>query len=116
MPGSAKLSQVRAKVARRAGYRCEYCLCPSRYSPDPFSVEHVRPKALGGGATLSNLALACQGCNGYKHKKIQSIDPVTRELVALYNPRVDAWTDHFTWDESYGTVIGITPVGRATVE
>lgn len=33
--------------------------------------------------------------------------------VALFNPRVMLWEDHFRW-EGY-SVLGLTPTGRATV-
>ena len=78
---------LRAAVAGRAGGCCEYCLSQERFSPDPFSVEHVIPRAAGGADDLSNLALSCQGCNNRKHTSINAVDPVTGESVALFNPR-----------------------------
>jgi hypothetical protein len=35
--------------------------------------------------------------------------------AALFNPREQAWSEHFAWSEGYTTVRGLTPVGRATV-
>lgn len=34
----------------------------------------------------------------------------------LYHPRQQKWSDHFRWSEDYTLIIGLTPVGRATVE
>ena len=41
-------------------------------------------------------------------------DPLSGELVPLFNPRVDEWSAHFYWD---GAVLaGLTPIGRTTVD
>ena len=37
----------------------------------------------------------------------------TGELTRLFNPRTDTWNQHFRIQA--GRVIGLTPVGRATV-
>jgi hypothetical protein len=43
-------------------------------------------------------------------------DPVTGDEVDLFNPRTQAWTDHFAWSQDGSRVLGLTPCGRATVE
>lgn len=35
--------------------------------------------------------------------------------MRLYNPRTDIWHDHFQWSEDYLNLVGITAIGRATV-
>jgi hypothetical protein len=42
------------------------------------------------------------------------MDPLTDQLTRLYHPRRDIWNEHFRW--AGGTLVGITPVGRTTVE
>ena len=37
-------------------------------------------------------------------------------MVPLFHPRQQRWQDHFAWNEDFTLVIGITPVGRATVD
>jgi hypothetical protein len=37
-------------------------------------------------------------------------------MVGLFNPRVQAWSDHFKWSQDGAIIVGLTPVGRATVE
>lgn len=106
---------VRRRVFERAQGYCEYCLSQAGVSPSSFSVEHVRPKARGGGNDLNNLALCCQGCNGRKSDHVEGIDPPSEALVPLYNPRVDHWHIHFAWDHSYTQLLGLTPTGRATI-
>ncbi len=103
-------------VARRAGGCCEYCGSQARFSPDPFSIEHIMPRSKGGTDEDENLALACQGCNNRKYTHVEARDPVSGNLVSLYHPRHQRWTDHFSWNEDFTLVIGLTPTGRATVE
>jgi len=103
-------------VAQRANYCCEYCLSQHEFSPDPFSIEHIIPQSKGGTDELENLALACQGCNNKKYNHTQARDPVTGETVTLYHPRQHSWSEHFTWNEDYRLLIGLTPIGRATIE
>ena len=99
----------------RARYLCEYCLCPEKYNPDPFTADHIIPESKGGIDDLINRALACWGCNGLKSDCTEAIDPATSKLAPLYNPREDVWADHFRWEESFTLLIGISPTGRATV-
>ncbi|MBN1395043.1 MAG: HNH endonuclease [Pirellulales bacterium] len=79
----------------------------------PFHIEHVIARQHGGDDDPSNLALACDRCNLYKGPNLTSIDPVTHQVVSLFNPRKDSWSDHFRWDKL--RIIGKTPTGRATV-
>ena len=102
-------------VAERARHRCEYCKSPVSFATQSFAIEHIHPVSRDGESTPDNLALACPGCNGHKYNKIQAPDPVSGELVSLYNPREQGWRDHFKWDESFTHVTGLTPAGRATV-
>jgi 5-methylcytosine-specific restriction endonuclease McrA len=106
----------RAAVAARARGCCEYCRSQARFSPDPFSVEHIVPASRGGSDASDNLAWSCQGCNNRKYVSTDAIDPVTGETVALYHPRRDRWADHFAWHEDFALVLGLTPTGRATAE
>ncbi len=65
---------------------------------------------------MGNLALACQGCNSHKHTKTEALDPVTKSLAPLYDPRRQRWSDHFGWNNDYTQIVGLSPTGRATTE
>ena len=108
--------RVRERIAERARYLCEYCRCPESHSLSTFAVEHIHPLGDGGPDEEDNLANSCLGCNGFKGLATTGIDPLTGEEVRLYNPRLDAWAEHFAWSEDTLTVIGQTPIGRATIE
>ena len=106
----------RKAVAERANYLCEYCFSQRRYSPDSFSVEHIKPKSKKGSDELENLALSCQGCNGFKSNKIRVIDSFSGKITTLYNPRRDVWEKHFEWSADFSEIVGLTAKGRATIE
>ncbi len=100
----------------RAKHRCEYCLSPEKFSPQDFEVEHIEPESRGGQTVLKNLALICRGCNGHKYNKTSGLDPLTWELVPLFNPRKHTWAEHFAWDADPAYLLGLTPTGRASIE
>jgi hypothetical protein len=101
------------QVRRRAGSHCEYCQYPEWAAPTPFEIDHVIAQQHGGRTQLSNLAHACYACNKHKGPNIASIDPKTRKLVPLFNPRRHKWARHFEWDGP--RLQGRTPIGRATI-
>jgi len=74
------------------------------------------PRSKGGKTTLANLALSCPACNGHKYNKVEGSEPLTDQRVRLFNPRTQCWSEHFTWSNDFTLIIGLTPIGRATVE
>jgi hypothetical protein len=52
----------------------------------------------------------------HKYNKIEAIDPITGEIAPLYHPRQQKWYEHFSWNEDFSLLIGITTIGRVTVE
>lgn|SRR5579871_666984 len=109
-------AKARQTVIERAGGCCEYCRSQMRYSPDPFSAEHILPRAMGGGNAPTNLALSCQGCNNLKFTSTEAPDPITGVLTPLFHPRRHPWSEHFAWSEDFTFMVGKTPTGRATIE
>ncbi len=116
MPESRISPELRQFVSTRADGCCEYCRSQARYATQAFSVEHVLPRAHGGATHPDNLALACQGCNNHKYNKVVAPDPINGELVPLFHPRRERWKAHFAWSDDFTLIVGITPIGRATVE
>jgi 5-methylcytosine-specific restriction endonuclease McrA len=104
------------KLRQRANYRCEYCHYPEILSSAPLSVEHIYPRSLGGRDNLENLALACRRCNERRYNFMTATDPETNEIVSLFNPRQNVWSDHFIWSVDALEIIGRTAIGRATCQ
>jgi 5-methylcytosine-specific restriction endonuclease McrA len=106
--------QTRQFVRERAKDRCEYCGLPQELSPvAQLQIEHIVPCKHGGGDDEQNLALACVDCNLAKSSNLTGIDPVTGEIVELFNPRTENWDEHFMWRGSL--LEGRTSVGRTTI-
>jgi 5-methylcytosine-specific restriction endonuclease McrA len=106
---------LKQRVFERARGLCEYCRSQARYAVDPFVIDHIQPVSRGGSSVAENLALSCQTCNNYKYTKTEAVDPVTLTAVPLFNPRKMAWNEHFIWNENAEEMLGISPIGRATV-
>lgn len=101
-------------ISSRARHACEYCHAPEIVFNLPFEVEHITPQAHGGESLEENLALSCRSCNLYKSDYVSALDELTQEEVALFNPRRDAWLEHFALIEETGEIKGLTACGRAT--
>ena len=106
---------VRQRVREAAGDRCGYCLSPQRLVMGQLEIEHLLPRTRGGGNEESNLWLSCSLCNRYKGTQVEAADPLTGEVVSLYNPRTGNWREHFSWSADGAKIVGLTPVGRAAV-
>jgi hypothetical protein len=102
-------------VFDRANGICEYCWSQARFAIDPLVIDHILPVSRGGKTVAENLALTCQTCNNYKFTKTQAPDPATNQVVSLFNARQMMWQDHFAWNEDATLMMGLTPIGRATV-
>ena len=78
-------------------------------------IDHIIPEAAGGQTARENLCLACHSCNEFKGAQVEVHDPLTGGRVLLFHPRRQQWREHFCWSEDGSEIIGLTPVGRATV-
>lgn len=107
-------AETKSRVRDRAGNRCEYCHIQQRHYIITFHVEHIVSQQHHGGDDESNLALACHFCNRHKGPNLAGMDPETGELTRFFNPRIDNWTHHFRIQ--VGRIVGLTPVGRTTVD
>jgi hypothetical protein len=106
---------VRKLVRNRAADQCEYCRLPQAAADATFHVDHVVARQHLGDMEddPDRLALACDRCNFCKGTNLSSVDPLTGEIVLLFDPRQDVWQEHFRRDGVQ--IVGLTPTGRATV-
>jgi HNH endonuclease len=102
------------KVRERALHVCEYCRMPQAYYPTtPFPIDHIIARQHGGPTVLGNLALSCLHDNSHKGPNIAGIDPLTRKITKLFNPRRHKWDRHFQWDGP--ELRGRSAIGRTTI-
>lgn len=106
---------VRRQVFANANHCCEYCRTSRRLIGMPLVIDHITPQSAGGSDDPANLAAACYRCNEFKWAKTHALDPMTGELVPLFNPRRQQWSEHFIWSNGGTHIAGLTPIGRATV-
>jgi hypothetical protein len=116
MPRAKISKELKNQVIDRAKGCCEFCRAPKRFSHSSLHIEHHIPVSQGGANTAENLTLACPQCNLHKATRTEAIDPFTKQIVQLFNPRQMNWDDHFTWSEETTQMLGTTAIGRATVE
>ncbi|NJL91914.1 MAG: HNH endonuclease [Coleofasciculaceae cyanobacterium SM2_1_6] len=106
---------IKSQVRERANGLCEYCHAIEKWQFVQFTIDHILPISQGGTDELDNLALACFHCNRQKYTKTSAFDPETGIETALFNPRCDRWQDHFVWSNDKLQLVGISSIGRATV-
>jgi hypothetical protein len=107
---------TRLRIRQRANFLCEYCHSSEEASTALFTLDHLYPQSLGGKDNEDNLALACHRCNGRRYNFIEALDPETQTVVPLFNPRQNQWPEHFIWSADGQKILGITPIGRATID
>jgi len=106
-------AELRRAVRLRAHDCCEYCLIPESMTLAAHEIDHIIAEKHGGPTDADNLALACAICNGFKGSDLASIDAESGDIVPLFNPRRDRWTEHFRLES--GRIEPLTASGRATV-
>ena len=107
------MHELEQAVRERAGERCEYCLLPQSVSRIRFPIDHVIARQHRGATEFTNLALACERCNRHKGPNVAGVDPISRTIVPLFNPRTEQWSEHFELREAL--IVGRTASARETV-
>lgn len=103
---------LRRRVQERAFGCCEYCLLAEEDAWFSHEVDHIIAKKHAGETIIENLAWACFDCNRFKGSDISSLDPISKQLTPLFNPRTELWLENF--QTSLGVIRAITPVGAVT--
>lgn len=65
-PARNQWRRKRLRLFQAMGGRCWYC--DRLMDFEAATLDHLKPKAAGGSNSLSNLVLACQGCNETRAK------------------------------------------------
>jgi hypothetical protein len=105
--------QLEKLVWERARSRCEYCQMPQEFDGFTHEIDHAISKKHGGLTVASNLVLACFPCNNHKGPDVAGLDPLTRRLTPLFNPRRHKWESHFRWQGP--ELMGKSAIGRVTI-
>jgi HNH endonuclease len=100
-------------VWQRAKGRCEYCHMHQAADDASFEIDHIIARKHVGPTVAGNLCLSCFYCNSFKGTDLTGLEPKTRKITPLFNPRRHKWARHFRWQGAH--LIGRTPIGRVTV-
>ena len=76
-------------------------------------IDHTIAVKHSGQRTSDNLVLACLPCNRHQGSDLTSLDLLTGEIMPLFNPQTQAWSEHFSLKD--GFILGVTAVGQTTV-
>jgi hypothetical protein len=106
-------SALRALVARRASFLCEYCLIHEEDTWFGCQVDHIVSLKHAGPSHSDNLAYACAFCNRFKGSDLGSISEITGQLTPFFNPRTAHWADNFVLRGAL--ILPISPAGEVTV-
>lgn len=112
---SKRKQELDAEIREASKNRCGYCLTPQILTSYKLEIEHIHPISKGGTSEIENLCLACRHCNLHKSAKVFGFDVVSARKVKLFNPNLQNWAEHFSWDKEKTSMIGKTPCGRATI-
>lgn len=93
-------------VRARAQNLCEYCRLHQTQHPWRFEIDHIIAEQHGGATNAQNLALCCPKCNRHKGLNLSGVDPLSSQIVPLFNPRQQRWLDHFRWNGA--VLVGLT--------
>ena len=108
--------EVRSQVRRDCRDRCSYCQALQQYILGVLEIDHIIPKVDGGSDEAENLCLACPSCNRFKAVRKNTIDPITEISTPFFNPQLQIWEEHFAWNEDASEIVGLTDIGRVTIE
>lgn len=70
----------RKMVYLRDQYTCQYC--GEQFQAKDLTLDHVKPKSLGGDSSWSNLVTCCATCNWLKGAKV--VEPLTKPIEPNY--------------------------------
>jgi HNH endonuclease len=105
--------RLRYEIFQRDRFTCGYC---GRSAPDVLlELEHVIPRAAGGGDEPSNLRAACEDCNDGKADRmpgrwqIAAVKKIQREWLknGRRHPREDDLSDMYAYMDAFAYLQGL---------
>jgi 5-methylcytosine-specific restriction endonuclease McrA len=98
LPGAA-VTFSRRNVAKRDHHTCQYC--GAQPGAEAVTIDHVVPRAQGGGSSWTNCVVACFPCNARKADRTpeqaamklrrRPVRPEWKPLYAAHGARVKSW-------------------------
>ncbi|MEZ4660377.1 MAG: HNH endonuclease signature motif containing protein [Caldilineaceae bacterium] len=98
-------------LRRRAQFACEYCGVREADVGNALTIDHFRPRSVGGTDDLENLIYSCVACNQYMHNYWAE----STSEPQLWNPRQDPFARHFI-QLNDGTLQPLTKTGAFSLQ
>ena len=95
---TAQFKAQRLRVLRRDANTCYYC-----GSDNATHVDHIIPKAKGGGDEMHNLVAACATCNQSKGVKSQGAFLASRSAPPVFSSRISLMQSEPMLDSPFKT-------------
>ena len=106
------MSLPKFEVVRRLyRYTCGYCGITETDVGSELTVDHFKPRAVGGTDELDNLVYACWKCNQFKHDFWPNAEDLVYQRHVLH-PLFDDLAVHFYSNEQTGQLEALTETGR----
>jgi HNH endonuclease len=100
-----------ASVRRAFQHRCGYCRVEESAAGSELTVDHYRPRSVGGTDEFENLVYACHKCNQYKGDYWPATETEAAVQYILHPHRHDL-SIHIQDDEATGELRPLTPTGE----
>ena len=103
-------AEIRDQVRILYDQRCGYCSVRESDAGARLTLDHFRPRSLGGGDEIDNLVYCCHGCNEFKSDYWHE-----EETLSLLHPSRDPIAAHIAQTET-GRVRALTDRGNRHIE
>jgi len=97
---TAAVTFSRRNIFKRDRHTCQYC--GRQPGSEELTIDHVLPRAHGGGSSWENCVLACVACNKRKadrtpqqagmHLRTRPVRPAWRPLYGAHRVRIASWS------------------------
>jgi HNH endonuclease len=85
-----KSNFCRQSVVKRDNHECQYC--GEKLMPSQITIDHVIPRAQGGGNSFANCVVSCKECNNRKDRRT----PEQAGMKLLRKPTYPIFSGHHT--------------------
>ena len=99
---AAKLNAIINKTSGR----CAYCGRTIEHKND-MTIDHIKPRALGGSNDLSNLLFSCKSCNSAKASSTIEFYRLRKQFQSKYGKKISKETIDFLSDNNLISILNL---------
>jgi len=99
------------ELRKQYDFSCGYCGVTEMDTGGLLTVDHFKPRSLGGDDSENNLVYACIKCNQYKWRYWPSAEQSSRQYRILH-PLLDDVGEHLIQNRQTGILESLSETGR----